>query len=123
MFVNLALWWNLHAWPWLKRNWQWILLPVGLLMLYARLRAKPQVVPSEVAGAAATQLDATSKYVQRVDEAVEARDTQRKQLEQEHAEDVTQFVEDAAEEVPRLQADPKQANDFLKNVGRKMRDS
>lgn len=39
-------WWTTKAWPWIRGHWQWIIFPVGLLLLVLEVlsRVRPAVV-------------------------------------------------------------------------------
>ncbi len=122
MLTALKLWWSSTALPWLKKYWMWLLLPIGMVAYLLRSgRREVQVVAPEATGAAAKQLEETERYVARVEKAAQERRQQQQRLDEEHVEDVTNLVEDAAEQVPVLQQDPKKTTDFLKNVGKNQR--
>jgi len=37
--VIVWLWLKTKAWPWLKRNWKWVVFPIGILMAIATASA------------------------------------------------------------------------------------
>jgi hypothetical protein len=51
----LSLWWENRAEPWLRRNWHWLVVATGGLVLFifavAKRRPKVQVVSTELSGA------------------------------------------------------------------------
>lgn len=99
------IWIKLVAWPWLKRNWKWILFPVGLLTLFLG------------AGAAATAIREYAEPPDDLDE--ELRETLKKlrkaelehdqkvhELEQVHKDRLRQLSGDQQKELEALQGKP-----------------
>jgi hypothetical protein len=116
-------WWNNKALPWLQKNWKWIVLPVGLLMLVGRVLSerKTTVVSSELSGAAEVEKKADqvmetqvavakATEVAQVDAAGEARERAMRALTGEERTKVNELV-----------GDPVALNEYLKNTGKSVR--
>ena len=54
ILIRFGLWWKRTAWPWLKKNWYWVLLaPIGLGILVFKFfqPTKVEVVSTELSEA------------------------------------------------------------------------
>jgi hypothetical protein len=121
MWVAVTLWWQLKAKPWLKRYWQYLLIPVGLILLAARSRKTPQVVTSEQVGAGEVGLQATRDYDNAAEKAAQEANANLLQEQMKRDAALSRIDEDA-KTIPELQRSPEKATDFLKDVGKKMRE-
>ena len=119
--TKLLAWWRAKAWPWLKKYWYWVLLPVGLLLLLSRRRSGPTAVSTELLDAADVERGAREKADAAVEKAREERDERLSELDEEHAAAVREQVREQQDTVDELRGDPGRLNDFLKDVGADMR--
>jgi hypothetical protein len=119
----MTLWFMTKAWPWLKKNWAWIVLPVGLLILVLKAfgRQRISVVAPELIGAAEEQSSAKAEADARVSEAGRVRAEDSDHINAEHSAAVDRLVGSQAAKVGPLLEDPDALNDFLKDVGKDMR--
>jgi regulator of protease activity HflC (stomatin/prohibitin superfamily) len=115
-------WWTTKAWPWLKANWQWVLFPIGILLLVLEVLSKmrPQVVtidPTEKADERAKIEEETRK---RQLEAERARLAAEQQKIQDDAEKERQARTAAqAGEVDHLRQDPEELRRRMLDAGRR----
>jgi hypothetical protein len=119
----MKAWWNDKAKPWLKRNWKWIVLPVGVLMAILQLIPRRRVLQasSEIAGAAKVERDAKGKATAAIVEATVTKEEAIKVIEEEHEETIKELTDAQKGKVERLREKPDELNAFLKNVGQSAR--
>lgn len=119
----MKIWWNTKAWPWLQKNWKWILFPVGLLVIAGRVFAgrSTTVVGSELTGAANAEVKANEKASNKLARALAKRNREIAEKKAQHAEVVQEQVDAQKAEAKELVEDPAALNDFLKDVGKKQR--
>lgn len=118
----MMLWWTTKALPWLKKNWQWVLLPIGLLITASKLfKPKLESVSAESLGAADTKQEANTLANINSDIAAKARDEEAKRFQKEIEDAINVEVEDITVKTQPLKDDPKAANEHLLDVGRSMR--
>ncbi len=119
----MKTWWNTKAWPWLKRNWKWILLPIGLLMLVGKAFGgrRVTVVGSELTGAAEAESKISRDAAKKLEAATTKRDELLEEIKKDHAKSVQHQVNDLKQDAPELVANPSALNDHLKQVGKKVR--
>jgi preprotein translocase subunit SecF len=119
----MKMWWDTKAWPWLQKNWQWVLLPVGALAAVGKVLSsrKTTVVGSELTGAAATELKVNEEAATK---AVEA-STERTQVEaaatEQHDAAIRVLTDEQKSKAEQLSSDPVALNDYLKTVGKDVR--
>lgn len=109
------------AWEWLKRNWMWVLLPVGILLLLLGIKPRPKVVGSQLHGAADAANKARAEAERKAAEAQAARDAEVKRIEAEHAESIKKLTDAQKKTVEELRTDPEKLNEYLLNVGKQIR--
>lgn len=125
--LPFTAWWGLVAWPWLKKNWYWVLFfPAGLVVLWLRLTRRSEkpveeVTTSTMAGAAKVQEEATEKANSQLKAAKIVRDERIEEIQEEHVADVEEIAEQQRAKAKELQKDPAKANEFLMGVGKEMR--
>lgn len=116
--------WLIAAWGWLKRNWKWLLLPIGALAwLLGRLTAKKTVVVESSA------LEEHNEVVQKIEEEADVkREAAHKTLEGQlmgidsaHSAAVTASTSTVIKEAGEAQGDSDKVNDLLKNLGKDLR--
>jgi hypothetical protein len=118
----MTLWWTTKALPWLKKNWQWVLLPVGVLIALSKLfKPKLESVSAESLGAAQVKQDADAKAIAAVAEATEVRGEKVEKLTKETEEAIDAQVDEITVKTEVLRKDSKAANEHLLDVGRKIR--
>ena len=110
------------AWEWLKKNWMWVLLPVGLLLLvFGVLKPRPKVIGSQLHDAAVAANKARAEADKRAAEAAAARDAEVKRIEAEHAESIKKLTDSQKKTVEELRTDPEALNKYLLDVGKQIR--
>lgn len=117
--------WYLKAWGWLKRNWKWLILPVGIvLFLIGRFSKKTREF--EVVSPALSGVDEKREKLM-VDltddvEIVEKEKVEKlKKIDEEHAETVKKLTSDQKREADNLRDDPDELLEFLLGVGKDVR--
>ena len=102
---------------WLKKNWQWILFPVGILLLVLRLlpRRTPTTDPLPI------EKTAEAEKNKAVEKAAEKRDEEQAKAVTEHDKDVSELEDTQRRIAVKLENNPKALNDFLKDAGKKAR--
>jgi hypothetical protein len=120
----VIVWWTLKALPWLKRNWKWLLFPIGIIAFiggFLLRRRRPDVVAPELVGAAETALKANDKAEEEREEAREEKDEKIAEIEKEHATTVAKLTRKQRDDVEELKDDPDKLNDYLLDVGKDIR--
>ena len=90
-------------WSWLKKNWKWVLFPVGLLLV---VFTALQAVRSHGRDEEPTDLPDPEKPVIDVIDAVEERDQKLAELEQKHRDRIQELAEDQRKELEELKDKP-----------------
>jgi len=123
-WVPVQLWFKHKAWPWLRKNWLWLLSGVGVVVvLYRAFRRSPApVVAPEALGAAKVQREAMELVQEQKREAEAEFEGAVGELEAEHKKELTKADEENQAEAEKLEDDPKALNDFLKDVGGSVHD-
>jgi len=119
----MKVWWNARALPWLKRNWQWILPPVGLVMALVRLflpRGVTVVAP-ELSGADTVDKKAGDQATRRIEVAEVKKEVAIAQIAREHREVLMNLTAEQMAKASELGEDPVALNNYLLDVGKKMR--
>ena len=117
-------WLTLKAWPWLKKNWKWLLFPLGILIFIVGYGTRKQsvVVAPELLGAAEDKKKAEEKAAGEITEAKEDRDKQLAEIEKEHADVVAKLTQGQKEQLEELKKDPEKLNKFLIDLGKSIRE-
>lgn len=117
--------WLGKAWEWIKRNWKYILFPLGIVLgilaLISKLRGPGQVVSPLGAQAEKERQKAQAEADKKAKEAEAARQKKVQELEQEHADTLKKLTDDQKKQVEELREDPDKLNSFLLNVGKSIR--
>jgi hypothetical protein len=115
----------LEGWEWVKKNWMWLLFPVGVaIFLFGRCSKKTkqvEVVAPELLGAAETRLAEDDLAEQERAAARAELAEQVRYISQEHAEVVMELNDEQRRKAESLLDDPGALNDFLLRVGREQR--
>jgi hypothetical protein len=116
-------WWSFTALPWLKKNWRWLVLPVGIALFLAGylIRKKPKVLAPEMVGASEVERNATDDAAAAVAAAVKEKDERLAEIEKEHAATLEKLTDGQRAKVKELHEDPEKLNDFLLHIGRDIR--
>lgn len=123
----MKIWWTTKAWPWLKENWQWVLFPVGLLMLLAQLvpRRLVTIDPTVKAdGRAAAEkakrdADAVAEKATRDAALVAEQAALRARLEAvraEHQKKLKKLTDTQMQQAAALEEDPEALNAWLRSL-------
>lgn len=116
------IWWTTKAWPWLKKYWQWILFPVGILVLVLTYRGpKPKLKSSELLDHAKVKKDIEKRTAGQLVEAKEEKAKKLAEVEKEHAGTVAKLTSEQRSKMKELREDPDKVNEFLKQVGKEIR--
>ena len=111
----------LKVWSWLKKNWKWVLFPIGILVALATLskRHKTTVIAlpdTHATDHAILQHDAELK---KREEAAETKATaELKAIEEKHAAVIEQLGDSQRLQFDELKKDPQALTDWLIKVGR-----
>lgn len=119
----MKVWWQTKAWPWLQKNWQWVLLPIGILLVIARAFGgrKTEVVASELTGAAEAERKANEEAAAKIQEAEAERAERIAKAREEHAEELKVLTDEQRAKAEELSNDPAALNSYLKIVGKQVR--
>lgn len=120
-------WWTTKAWPWVKDHWQWILFPVGLLLLVLRFipRGVVTVDPTAKADERATaekarrDAEAAEEKARRDAALQEERAALQARLETvraEHRSKLGTLTSDQQQAAAALEEDPEALNEFLRGL-------
>jgi len=115
--------WFTLAKAWLKKNWKWLVFPVGiaLYLLGYYAHKKPVVVAPESVGAAAVKEQAKEEAKKSEAQAEEERLLNLATITNEHANTIKHLTDEQKEKAKELSADPVKLNDFLIDVGKSIR--
>lgn len=114
-------WLALKAWPWLKKHWMWILLPIGILIYIAGYTRAPKVVASEMTGAEKAKREADNEATEKVAKAKAERDKRLAGVTEEHKSALDELTDEQKEKVDELLDDPDALSEYLKNVSDQIR--
>lgn len=114
----------LSAWAWLKKNWKWLLLPIGVAAWFlGRASAKKTIVVTSPELTAHDEFRAGVEAETR--EKLEQAESERRQahvrIEVQKDERLHELDAEAERKTAELQQDPEAINDFLKKVGKSVR--
>lgn len=117
--------WLFQAWGWLKRNWKWLLLPVGLIAyLVGRASAKKEVSalsPGLVAHEEVkAKLDAEAEQKKQV--ADEKAAAQLSDIEANRSAKVSSLTQKQVDAIESVQGAPAKVTDLLKHIGKDIRE-
>lgn len=116
-------WLTTKAWPWLKKNWKWLLFPIGILVFIAGYTSKSRIgtVSSELLGAAEDKAVIEGRTAGQIIEEKAARDEKIAKLEKEHSATVAKLTRAQRDQMQKIRNDPDKVNEFLKQVGKDIR--
>jgi hypothetical protein len=114
------IWWSSKALPWLKKNWKWVVFPIGILLLLANRSRGPQA-SSELAGAAKAAEKINKKAEVKAAEAAADLEEGVADAVEEHDEVVLDLIEETKKNTDEIRKDPEKVNKFLKGVSDKVR--
>lgn len=115
-------WWSDKAKPWLKRNWKWIILPVGILMAIVSMpRRRKLQASSELLGAAKVEREAEAVADAAVEKAKAEKEVALQAIEEDHAKVIEELTDEQRGQVEELREDPEKLNSFLMGVGKDIR--
>lgn len=119
----MKTWWQMRALPWLKKNWQWVLLPVGLVMALVRLMATrgTTVVAPELLEADVAEKKASDQATRRVEVAEVKKEVAIAKIAKEHREVLMNLTAEQMATASKLGEDPVALHNYLLDVGKKMR--
>jgi len=95
----------MKVWEWLKKNWKWIVFPVGILLavlgwfFWWRGRQKVEIPPSTTDDAADNAVDATAKASDVKTQALE-------ELEKDHGEKLSTMTDEQRDEFEKVKKKP-----------------
>jgi len=118
-FESFKRWCGTKALPWLAKNWQWILLPIGILLAISKLKGRPpEVVTSELVGAGETIVKANAEATKGVEAAQEVKNAEVQAIKEQHSEAVKRLSDEQKSKVTELESNPQELNSFLKGIGK-----
>lgn len=108
-----------QAVAWLKKNWKWVLLPIGVLVWLAGRSSKQttQVVSSSLTQHENYKARIDAQVKAKMDAAAEEREQALELTRRKNDEALRQIQMQAQAKAAELQANPENVNDFLKGVG------
>lgn len=112
------------AWRWLKRNWKWLLLPVGIVIwLVGRLMARKTVVveSSALGEHAEVERKVEAQAEEKKAELAQEREAQLAGIAAEHAAKSTSITQQHVAEAAATEGDSEKVNDLLSQVSKDMR--
>lgn len=125
-WIVLSLWWTEKALPWLKRNWMWLLLPVGIILFLLGRGSKPtrkiDVVSTKLHGADAKREELKKELAEKVKELDDEKVDKISTVVKEHKETIEKLTNEQKGEADNLLGDPDKLNSYLLEVGRRVRD-
>jgi hypothetical protein len=103
--------WMFLTWEWLKRNWKWLLLPLGVLLWFlGRVTAKKEVIITSTALAEADTAQADAKEA-----------AQLSGIAAQHSAAVAVATQKQIDAAADAQGDSEAVNSILAGVGKDMR--
>lgn len=111
------------VWSWVKKNWKWLLLPIGVVIfIIGRITAKRnfKVVNPELHEADKKKREAQEQADREAQEATKERDEKVSELKKEHAETIKKLTDEQKKRAEELK-DPDELNEFLLEVGKEIR--
>lgn len=119
----MKTWWEQKALPWLKKYGPWIIFPLGLLLLAAKVfgGTRTQVVSSELTRAAAATNEAETEVTQKVVLSKAKRDARVAEIHEAHVETVKELTEEQMAKANELLESPEDLNSYLLDVGKQVR--
>lgn len=115
--------WLGKVWAWLKKNWKYILFPIGILVAIFTLlgKRKQNVVAPELVGAEEKKIKARRKADKKLKKADEERTVTLEEVEKEHSTTIAKLTRAQRDKVKELKEDPDELNSFLLQVGEEIR--
>jgi hypothetical protein len=118
----------IKAWTWIKKNWKWLLFPIGALLgligfFWGRGSKKTDVhVASPVLADAETiRREAEEKAQEDIRKAEEEHKKEVARIESEYKETIAKLTDDQKTKVDELRSDPDKLTAFLLSVGKDIR--
>lgn len=121
----IVLLWFKAAWGWLKRNWKWLILPVGVIAyLLGRYYSKSSVQVVSPGLVEHAEVDATlnEEAEQKKQAADTAAAAQLSAIEANRSSKISSETQKQMDEVVTVQGDPEKVTSFLKQVGKDIRE-
>jgi hypothetical protein len=116
--------WLSTAWAWIKKNWKWLLFPIGILLFVlgkASSKKNFTVVNPELTGAEQEKLKAREEAEAKIQDAKEKRRVGVAKVEQEHAETIDKLTDEQLARAAELKDDPEELNTYLLDIGKEIR--
>lgn len=114
------------AWEWVKKNWKWVALPVGILFwLLGRASKKTEVVlqSEPLAEHESVKAQLEKEGIERLRQADAQRQAERAVIEQRNAAALKEINDATERKAKELQeGDPEKLTAFLKGVGKNVRE-
>lgn len=120
----MKTWWNQKAIPWLKKYGPWIIFPLGVLLVVAKVLGgrKTTVVSSELLGAAEVSNEASAEEARKAAESKRELEEVLAKVDAEHAAAIDEQIEGINAQVDELLDSPDDLNKHLLDAGKKMRE-
>lgn len=123
--ATIGLWWSGRAWPWLRKNWYWVVFFPVMLFIYILGRGHGRVVVVDKR----EESDAARKFEEEVEakkkKAIDAAEKERVEKTEEvvrtHVDTIQRLTEEQKAEADALLDDPSALNDYLSAVGSRAR--
>lgn len=112
------------AWAWVKKNWKWLLFPIGILLfVIGKVSAKKsyRVINPELVDAEKTKRKAREESEAKNLEAKKERDKRLAEVVEAHDTKLQNLTAEQNEKVDELRDDPERLNEYLLEVGKDIR--
>jgi hypothetical protein len=123
-WANVVLFFS-KAWAWTKKNWQWLLLPIGIILYLVGRAGGDKVVISgqtqtlhDADEAAKTERDKAQAEKERLEA---AKNKKVAEVLQEHDATLKKLTDEQKDEMSDLLKDPQELNEYLLQVGKEIR--
>lgn len=113
------------AWGWLKRNWKWLLFPIGLLLFlvgrFTKKTREVEVVSPELHEHDKKKEDLEKKLQDDLKDVAEEKAEKIAEIEEAHAKTIESLTIDQKHKVDELRGDPEKLTAYLLSVGKDIR--
>lgn len=116
--------WFTKAWAWLKRNWKWLIFPVGVLVYVigrASSNKSTTVVSPELVGHQKVKEKLDAEAAQKKLDADEKAAAQLSEIAKDRSSTAASETQKQVDAVKAVQGNPEKVSDLLKQVGKDIR--
>lgn len=124
MILYLKVWGWLHrVWRWLKANWLWVFFPLTVLWLALRVQRRDSYLPDDPSAPTPeeTQRQIKEEIDRKIEDLEKDKQEEVRRIVEAHDDAIEELTEEQQAEVSSLLSNPSALNDYLLDVGRKVR--